>query len=164
MVIPLFSPFVKPNQHNGLQNKIPRTKLYLTMRFDLRFDQNCAHKYYIKAVFCFVLGLQISSGDKGTRIWSGIVFYVMLSFYFFNPSIPDGQIYKISIIASLSALFSSDSLFSLLFFKIENVEERGNAKMPISAIGPSLDILETPGWPAWRPEHARDHGFSSYEL
>ena len=69
----------------------------------------------------------------------------MLSFYFFNPSIPDGQIYKISIIASLSALFSSDSLFSLLFFKIENVEERGNAKMPISAIGPSLDILETPG-------------------
>ena len=44
-VFALYSPSVKPKQQNGLQNKFPRTKLYLTMWFDLQLGRNIFHKY-----------------------------------------------------------------------------------------------------------------------
>ena len=44
-VFALYSPSMKPKQQNGLQNKFPRTKLYLTMWFDLQLGRNIFHKY-----------------------------------------------------------------------------------------------------------------------
>ena len=44
-VFALYSLSVKPKQQNGLQNKFPRTKLYLAMWFDLQLGQNIVHKY-----------------------------------------------------------------------------------------------------------------------
>ena len=40
-----FSPLIKPERRNGLQNQVPRVKVYLAMWFDLQSDQNFFQKY-----------------------------------------------------------------------------------------------------------------------